>query len=385
MKEINRFFSCENESFFLFGPRGTGKSTWIKKNFSDAYFVDLLNVEKRLKYIANPNRLKEEVLANLKYTVFIIDEIQKVPTLLDVVHELMEREETRDKQFVLTGSSARKLKRAGVDLLGGRAQERRMHPFMAAELGDDFDLEEALTTGLVPVVGKYANREKQLSAYLSLYIREEVYQEGLVRNLDSFARFLEAMAFSHGSVLSVSDIARDCSVKRSTVDGYISILEDLLIGVRLPVFAKRAKRRLVSHEKFYYFDAGVFRKLRPSGRLDNASEIDGAALEGLVFQHLRAWCDYSGYGKSLYYWRTATDDEVDFVVYTPNDFVAIEVKRSDRVTRSDLSALKLFKRDYPEAKCVLLYQGNERRLVDDVLITDAEGFLRNLVPGHLEP
>lgn len=385
MKEVNRFFSCGNESFFLFGPRGTGKSTWTKKNFVDAYLVDLLNGECRIKYLANPNRLKEEVLANLKYSTFIIDEIQKVPALLDVVHDLLERDETRDKQFVLTGSSARKLKRSGVDLLGGRAQERRMHPFMAAELGDDFDLEEALTTGLVPVVGKYAGREKQLSAYLSLYIHEEVEQEGLVRNLDSFARFLESMAFSHGSVLSVSDIARDCAVKRNTVDGYISILEDLLIGVRLPVFAKRAKRRLVSHEKFYYFDAGVFRKLRPSGKLDNASEIDGAALEGLVFQHLRAWCDYSGFEKSLYYWRTATDEEVDFVVYTPNDFVAIEVKHSNRVTRNDLSALKMFKRDYPESKCVLLYRGEERRLVDDVLITGVEQFLRELVPGCLKP
>lgn len=220
---------------------------------------------------------------------------------------------------------------------------------------------------------------------LSLYIHEEVEQEGLVRNLESFARFLESMAFSHGSVLSVSDIARDCSVKRNTVDGYISILEDLLIGVRLPVFAKRAKRRLVSHEKFYYFDAGVFRKLRPSGKLDNASEIDGAALEGLVFQHLRAWCDYSGFEKSLYYWRTATDDEVDFVIYTPDDFVAVEVKNSNRVSRHDLSALKLFQRDYPEAKCVLLYRGGERRLVDDVLITGVEQFLRELVPGVLKP
>lgn len=385
MKEIKRFFSCGNESFFLFGPRGTGKSTWIKKNFDDAYLVDLLNGERRLKYSASPNRLKEEVLANLKYSTFIIDEIQKAPALLDVVHELLEQEETREKQFVLTGSSARKLKRAGVDLLGGRAQERRMHPFMAAELGDQFDLEEALTTGLVPVVGKYAHREKQLSAYLSLYIHEEVEQEGLVRNLDSFARFLESMAFSHGSVLSVSDIARDCAVKRNTVDGYISILEDLLIGVRLPVFAKRAKRRLVSHEKFYYFDAGVFRKLRPSGKLDNASEIEGAALEGLVFQHLRAWCDYSGFEKSLYYWRTAIGEEVDFVIYTPDDFVAIEVKHSNRVTRNDLSALKLFKRDYPEAKCVLLYRGEERRLVDDVLITGVEQFLRELVPGCLKP
>lgn len=187
VKEFKRFFSCGNESFFLFGPRGTGKSTWIKKNFSNAYLVDLLNGGHRFQYLANPKRLKEEVLANLKYSTFVIDEIQKVPTLLDAVHELLERDETRDKQFVLTGLSARKLKRAGVDLLGGRAQERRMHPFMAAELGGQFDLEEALTTGLVPVVGKYANREKQLSAYLSLYIREE--NVGLFGQFSTLSRF----------------------------------------------------------------------------------------------------------------------------------------------------------------------------------------------------
>ena len=384
MKEINRFFSCGNESLFLFGPRGTGKSTWIAKNLKGAYLVDLLDGEKRLKYLANPNRFRDEVLANLKYHTFVVDEIQKVPALLDVVHGLMEHQATKDIQFVLTGSSARKLKRAGVDLLGGRAQELRMHPFMAAELGDAFNLDEALKTGLIPVVGKYANRERQLSGYLSLYVHEEVEQEGLVRNLDSFARFLESMAFSHGQVLSVSDIARDCAVKRNTVDGYIAILEDLLIGIRLPVFFKRAKRRLISREKFYYFDAGVFRKLRPLGKLDSESEVNGAALEGLVHQHLRAWCDYSGYEKSLFYWRTATDDEVDFIIYTPKDFVALEVKNADKVSRSDLSALKLFKRDYPEAQCALLYRGEDRYLEDGVLVTGVEQFLRNLVPGKME-
>jgi len=379
---VNRVFRCGEESFFLFGPRGTGKSTWLKSYFKDAYYIDLLNKEERLKFLARPERLREIVLGNLDHGTFVIDEIQKVPALLDVVHSLMESPQTSAKQFVLTGSSARKLKQEGVDLLGGRALEMRMHPFMACELGERFNLDEALLTGLVPVVGKYANRERQLGAYLALYVQEEVEQEGLVRNLDAFTRFLEAMAFSYGGVLSVSDISQECAVKRTTVDGYLSILEDLLIGDRLPVFSKRAKRRLIAHEKFYYFDVGVFRKLRPLGKLDCPSEINGMALEGLVFQHLKAWCDYSGYSRALSYWRTSTGDEVDFVVYTPNDFVALEVKHADKVTGKDLHGLKLFGSDYPEAKRILLYRGEEQRVEDGILIMPVERFLGNLVPGR---
>ena len=165
---------------------------------------------------------------------------------------------------------------------------------MAAELGDDFMLEDALKFGLVPLVLAATDRAAVLRAYLALYVREEVHMEGLVRSVGSFARFLEAISFSHASLLSVAAVARECEVSRTTVEGYVSILEDLLISVRLPVFAKRAKRQLVGHDKFYFFDAGVFRSIRPKGPLDRPAEIDGAALEGLVFQHLRAWNDYSG-------------------------------------------------------------------------------------------
>lgn len=348
-----------------------------------AYFVDLLKNDIRLRLMSNPERLKDMVAANDDCRRIVIDEIQKVPALLDVIHSLME--DYPDKRFVLTGSSARKLKRAGVDLLGGRALELRMHPFMACELGESFDLDDALETGLVPVVGKYANRKRQLSAYLQLYVREEVEQEGLVRNLDSFARFLEAMAFSHGGVLSASEIARECMVKRSTVDGYIQIVRDLLIGDSLPVFTKRAKRRLVTHEKFYYFDVGVFRELRPVGRLDSPADINGQALEGLVHQHLRAYCDYSGYKNALFYWRTSGGAEVDFVVYTPDDFVAIEVKHSDRISSSDLEGLRLFASDYPEATRILLYRGSEQIMKDGVLVVPVERFLKEILPGRLLP
>lgn len=383
MNRINRVFSSGDYSFFLFGPRGTGKSTWLNANLKDAFVIDLLDSGLRLKLQAKPERLKDIVLSHAEKRTIVIDEIQKIPALLDVVHSLMESGDNH--RYVLTGSSARKLKRTGVDLLGGRALELHMHPFMACELGNKFSLDEALETGLIPVVGKYADRNRALGAYLGLYIREEVEQEGLVRNLDAFARFLEVMSFAHGGVLAPSEIARECSIKRSTVDGYISILDDLLIGFRLPVFTKRAKRRLVAREKFYYFDAGVFRKLRPLGKLDQPSEIAGQALEGLVCQHLRAWCDYSGLENSLFYWRTADGHEIDFVVYTSDDFTAIEVKHSDRITSEDLAALKLFARDYPEARRVLLYRGEQRYLEDGILITPVDEYLKALTPNNPLP
>ena len=383
MDKIYRFFKDDDTSYFLFGPRGTGKTTWLNAVCGDGYRIDLLNAETRLSLMSNPQRLRSIVEGNLGKMVFVIDEIQKVPALLDVVHGLME--DYPEKRFILTGSSARKLKREGVDLLGARALERHLHPFMAAELGAAFSLEEALKTGLVPVVGRYANRRKSLATYLNLYIREEVEQEGLVRNLESFSRFLETISFSHGSILSATEISRECGVKRTTVDGFISILEDLLIAFTLPVFSKRSKRKLVAHEKFYFFDAGVFRTIRPKGPLDRPEEIDGAALEGLVCQHLRAWADYSGCENAVSFWRTQTGDEVDFVIYTENEFTAIEVKNTAKPSHADFAALKLFGKDYPMARRILLYRGQEQYLEQGVLVMPVEKFLLALRPDEKIP
>lgn len=380
MDRIDRFFEDDDTSYFLFGPRGTGKTTWLNAVCRTGYRIDLLNAETRLSLTANPQRLRGIVEGNPGKSVFVVDEIQKVPALLDVVHGLME--DYPEKRFVLTGSSARKLKREGVDLLGARALERHLHPFMAAELGAAFSLDEALETGLVPVVGRYANRKKSLSSYLNLYIREEVEQEGLVRDLESFSRFLEAISFSHGSILSATVISRECGVKRTTVDGYISILEDLLIAFTIPVFAKKSKRRIVRHEKFYFFDAGVFRAIRPRGPLDRPEEIAGAALEGLVCQHLKAWADYSGYENAVSFWRTQAGDEVDFVVYTEDEFVAIEVKNTAKPSHSDFTSLKLFGNDYPMARRMLLYRGKEQYLERGILVVPVEKFIRSLRPGE---
>ena len=380
METVSRFFQPPEGSFFLFGPRGTGKSTLMKAQFPDAIFVDLLDPEAFRTLSARPERLRERLSAEPHRKAVVIDEIQKLPELLGLVHALIE--EKMGRQFVLTGSSARKLKRAGVDLLAGRALLCSLHPFMASELGDRFSLDDALQTGLLPVVMDAPDPARVLNTYAALYLREEVQMEGLVRNIGNFSRFLEAMSFSHASLLNISNVARECEVERKVVEGYIQVLEDLLLGYRLNVFTKRARRALVAHPKFYLFDAGVYRSLRPRGPLDRPEEVDGHALEGLVGQHLRAWIAYSGGDTSLFFWRTRSGVEVDFVVYGSEAFAAIEVKNAGRIHPADLKPLKAFKQDYPQCKAYLLYRGRDRLLKDDILCLPCDAFLKNLRPGH---
>lgn len=371
-----RFLSGPEGSFFLFGPRGTGKSTWLQATLPDALRVDLLDPASQRQFQARPERLRELLAGQSGVRDVVVDEIQKVPALLDVVHQMVEAD--RSLRFILTGSSARKLRRGGANLLAGRLVQAEMHPFMAAELGTGFDMQRALQIGLVPLVWNAPDPAATLRAYAALYLREEVQAEALVRNVGAFARFLEAVSFSHGSLLNLAEVARECQVSRKTVEGYLEILEDLLLSFRLPVFTRRAKRHLVGHDKFYYFDTGVYRSLRPSGPLDRPEQIEGMALEGLVAQHLRAWVAYRGLGEQLYYWRTKSGSEVDFVVYGANTFAAWEVKRSSRVHSTDLRALKAFRQDYPEAQIALLYQGQERLEIDGIAVIPCQTFLEQL-------
>ena len=234
MKSIKRTFIAPKESFFLFGPRGTGKSTYLKDNFPNAKLIDFLDPETYRSFVGRPEILKEIVEGNSDKKIFILDEIQKIPEVLTVVHQLIE---TKKKvQFILTGSSSRKLKRAGVDLLGGRAELCRMHPFTAKELGSYFNLESALKFGLLPLLYDKSDPSSSLRAYLGLYVKEEVFSEGLVRNIGNFSRFLEAVSFSHASILNTSNVARESGVERKTVEGYLSILEDLLLSFTIPIF-----------------------------------------------------------------------------------------------------------------------------------------------------
>jgi len=343
-------------SFFLFGPRGTGKSLWARTNFPGAIYLDLLDVDLFTRLHAAPHRLEGLVAVDQAATI-VIDEIQKVPALLDEVHRLIE---SAGRRFVLTGSSARKLRRGGVNLLAGRARTRYLHPLVAEELGNDFSVEHAIRFGLLPSVHVQPEPADYLRGYVATYLKEEVQQEGLTRNLGAFSRFLEAAAFSQGSPLNVSDVARECSVHRKVVEEYFHILEDLLLSVRLPVFSRRAKRQLVAHPKFYFFDAGVFRAIRAKGPLDRPEEIDGAALETVCLQLLRALNDYRGLGYGLHYWRTRNGAEVDFVLYGERGLRALEVKRASSVRNEDLRGLRAFLDEYPEARAQLFYGGTRR-------------------------
>jgi len=380
MEILGRFFQDPAGSFFLFGPRGTGKTTFLNLAFPQALRVDLLSPEEHRAYLSRPERLAGLVAANPGKNPIVIDEIQKAPVLLDVVHRMMDS--NPDLRFILTGSSSRKLKRSGVDLLAGRAIPEVLHPFMAAELGDWFVLEKNLGLGMVPLVLHAESPAQTLAGYVSIYLKEEVQEEGLVRNVGDFSRFLEAIAFSHASLLNTSEIARECEVSRKTVQGYIGILEDLLLGFQLPVFSRRAKRNLIKHTKFYYFDCGVFRSVRPMGSLDRAEEAEGAALEGLVAQHLRAWIDYRGSRDRLHFWRTKSGQEVDFVVYGADTFAAIEVKNGRRVDSRDTRSLREFASDYPEAETCLVYRGQERIQVAGVTCVPCHEFLAGIHPGR---
>ncbi len=379
MTEYPRFMTLPRGSFFLLGPRGTGKTTWVRAVLPDALFVDLLRPEEYRRMAARPERLRELVAGTPPTTDVVVDEIQRVPELLNVVHELMEAER-RERRFVLTGSSARKLRSGGVNLLAGRAAMHAMHPFMAGEVGDDFNLETSVRLGAVPSVIAAVEPASALSAYASLYVEQEVRAEGLARNVGSFARFLEAAAFSHAQTLNVSEVARECQTSRSTVAGYLELLEDLLLAFRMPVFTKRAKRRLVAHPRFFYFDCGVYRSLRPSGPLDRPTEIAGPALEGLVVQHIRAWLAYSGSDGALYYWRTRSGAEVDVVVYGSEGIWAFDVMNASRVRPADLRGLRAFGRVYPESLRVLLHRGSRAFVRADAICLPVAPFLAALHP-----
>ena len=362
-------------SFFLFGPRGTGKTSWTRASMPGALFFDLLHMDTYLSFLERPSSLEERIPKGFVDWV-VIDEIQRIPELLNEVHRLIE---TKRIRFVLTGSSARALRKKGVNLLAGRAHSYKMFPLTAEELGIDFLLTRSLALGHLPAVYDHkSDAEEYLKAYIGTYLREEVLQEGLTRNLSSFARFLEIASLSQASLLNTTEMARECKIERKVAENYFTILEDLLIASRLPVFTKKAKRQTVSHSKFYYFDAGVYQTLRPKGPLDAPHLIGGVALETLVYQELMAVNDYHRYNFQLYFWRTIDGCEVDFILYGEKSLLAIEVKSSKTVHPSDLKGLQLFKKEFPIAKLFLIYGGNEKLFQGDVEILPVMDLLPRL-------
>jgi len=345
--------SPKDKSFFLFGPRGTGKTTWVKSKFPGALYLDLLEAELFNDLLANPQRLEKLIPEHFKDWV-IIDEVQRIPELLNEVHRLIEKCKYK---FILTGSSARKIRRKGVNLLAGRALSYHLYPLTVYELGKDYDFSRSLDYGQLPSVYTEKNPKAYLESYVKTYLEEEIQHEGFTRNLGAFTRFLETASFSQGSILNVSSVARECGIERKVVENYFTILEDLLIAYKIPVFTKKAKRRLVAHPKFYFFDVGLYRTLRPTGPLDLPEEIGGHAFETLFLQELIAINNYLELGYKIFYWTTSNNMEVDFVLYGEKGIKAFEVKRTGKISNSMLRGLKAFKRDYPDAKAYFIYGG----------------------------
>ena len=353
---LARNIRLPNGSCFLLGPRGTGKSTWVSAALPKALRIDLLKESTFVELAGHSDRL-EAMADGHRTSTIIIDEVQKLPALLDEVHRLIE---TRKFRFVLTGSSARKLRRSGANLLAGRAATLSMHPFTASELGARFDLLHAIRFGLLPSVWSDRDPDEYLASYVGTYLREEVQQEALVRNIASFSRFLEAASFSQAAGLNMVAVAAECGINRKTVENHFDLLEDLLLAVRVPVFHRKAKRKLVGHPKFFFFDAGVYRALRPRGPLDAGADIDGPAIETLLFESLRAENANQNLGYELFYWRTPAGAEVDFVLYGQRGLHAFEVTRSSVFREADLAGLRLFCGDYPSARGHLFYGGTRR-------------------------
>ncbi len=362
----------KNKSFFLLGPRGTGKTTWLKKHFKQAVYLDLLESELYNDLLANPGRLESFIPQNFNDWI-IIDEVQRVPALLNEVHRLIEK---RKLKFVLTGSSARKLKQRDINLLAGRALTYHLYPLTLKELNSDFDLDHVLQYGHLPATFSEPDIKRYLESYVTTYLREEIQQEGLTRNLGAFSRFLETASFSQGQVLNMSEIARECACNRKVVENYFSILEDMMIGDYLFIFSKKAKRRLILSPKFYFFDVGIYRTLRPKGPLDMPEEIEGVALETFVYQEIKAINEYLDLGYSLFYWRTASQFEVDFILYGKQGIIAIEVKRTKKPSTKHLKGLKMFLKDYPTAKAYLVYLGDRTMSDGQIEIIPIKKFLK---------
>ena len=365
------------ESFFLWGPRQTGKSTLLRATYPDALWIDLLKAEEFRRYGSHPELLRQEIEAEPldPNRQIVIDEIQKVPALLDEVHWLIEN---RGLHFALCGSSARKVKRGGANLLGGRAIRYALHGMSASELGDDFDLNRLLNHGYLPRIYEANRPGRMLEAYIADYLKEEIAAEGLVRNLPTFSDFLDIASLCDGEIVNFSNIARECGVSSPTAKSYFQILEDTLLGRWLPAYRKRPKRRVIGAPKFYFADVGVVNRLARRGDVLPGSELFGKAFENWVFHELSAYLSYREHDGLLSYWRLASGIEVDFVLGEMQ--IAIEAKSSARVTRDHLKGLRHLVEDHPRVnrRIVVCNESRARTTADGIDILPAATFVARL-------
>ncbi len=384
MQNIKRILNIDlpsRKSVFLWGPRKTGKSTYLKARFPRSLVYDFLQTDLFLEFSKKPSLLRERLLAKdsdvLNYPV-ILDEVQKVPQIMDEVHWLIEN---RGLRFILCGSSARKLKRGKANLLGGRAWRYELFPLVSAELRN-MDLLRALNCGMIPDHYLQESYKKALRAYTRDYLKEEVFDEGLTRNIPAFSRFFDAMGYSHGELTNFSNIARDCGVDSKTVKEYYQILVDTLMGTMVEPFKTRQSRQVISRAaKFYLFDVGVAGAITRRRLEEEKGELFGKAFEHFIFMEIAAYNSYNELDYEINFWRTKSGLEVDFVLGRGE--VAIEVKGAARIEKRDLRPLIAFTEEYSPRKALVVCNEREERIHGGIRIMPYRNFLRALWEGKI--
>lgn len=376
-KRILKLEDADTDSLFLWGARQVGKSTLLESLFPDARYYDLLKNEEFERLLRRPQLLREELQTLDEKTLVVIDEVQKIPQLLDEVHWLMVN---RGIRFILCSSSVRKLKRVGANLLGGRALKTTMYPFVSSEI-PDFNLIRGINNGMIPRHYMIENPTRRLQAYIGIYLNEEIHMEAQLRNLSSFTRFLEVAAQSCGEIVNYTNIAQDCGVSATTVKEYFNILEQTLIGYMIPAFTLSKKRRAIGAPKFYYFDVGVANYLLHRNNLEPGSADFGHAFEHFLIQELIAYLGYHYSTEKLSYWRTTSGYEVDAIIGEGR--IAIEFKSADEVQSKHTKGLKAFSEDFPDSRLIVVSLDKNRRTMNGVEIIPAMDFLGDLWSGQV--
>ena len=374
-KRILSIESGYNDSAFLWGARQVGKTTWLTSQYPDCRIYDLLHPSEFERLLRRPEILSEELADFGEGNLVIIDEIQKLPQLLDEVHSLIQRKNIR---FILSGSSARKLKRLGTNLLGGRATREQMFPLVSAEI-PDFDLIRAVNNGMIPRHYMVLNPWERLRGYIGVYLNEEIREEAMTRNLQSFSHFLEVAAQCDGEMLVYKNIAQDCGIDYRTVKEYFRILEDTLVGYLLPGFTITKKRKALAAPKFYLFDVGVANYLMHRRNMAPGSDDFGHAFEHFIIQELIAYMGYHHVEERLTYWRSTSGYEVDAIIGEGR--VAIEIKSSDEVKSRHTRGLKAFEEDFPDARLIIVSLDKYKRRMNGVEVIPVLEFLDNLWKG----
>ena len=375
-----RIFDIENhldEAMFLFGGRQVGKSTLLKERFPKAVYLDLLKSDIRNRFKQHPEEFRESLLRYPPETLVIVDEIQKVPDLLDEVHWLMVE---KGLWFILSGSSARKIKRSGANNLGGRAIPETLFPLVSAEI-PDFDLDRAVQNGMIPRHYMVANARNRMRAYIDLYLKEEIIEEALVQNVDEFIRFMEVAAIMDGEILNYENVASDCGVSANTVKAYYKILVETLLGFEVPAYRKVIKRKLYKSPRFYYFDVGIANHLTKRYHLAPRTPEYGHAFEHLIMQEIRAYLGYTGSEEELTYWHTYGNLEVDAVIGDAR--VAIEIKSTDHVDHDDKKGVMEFAKEHPETKQILVSRDRISRRSGDVDLYYVTDFFKARWAGEI--